>query len=371
MATWLPIRLPHTRREAWNIVTVRDPISTPAVICSAETRQVIAALRSVGAHTQHGNDRTSAKTTPAEAGRSHAPACEAQAQVESPHAIARILLPIDFSSRSSQAARQAAELARHFGSTVTLLHVMEERKLSHSPSHARERSVMAAATACRPTQREWLDRNRPALFDGLKVRPVLRYGTDPAAAIAECALREHSDLILMPTCGTSPFRKLVLGSVSERVLQTAPCPVWTCAHLDRRVGHVRMNLRRIVCAVDRDARALQVLGWIRRLARNTRAAITVVHAIPPGERLAAGAPWAAELRREAREALQRRVDALGLWADVHVETGDVPAVVPSAAENVDADLLVIGRSAGSSSFGALLTNSYSLIRQSHCPVVSV
>ena len=132
-----------------------------------------------------------------------------------------------------------------------------------------------------------------------------------------------------------------------------------------------MNLRRIVCAVDRDARARQVLGWVRRLTRNIRASVTVVHAIPPGERLAAGARWAAELRREAREALQRRVDELGLWADVHVETGDVPAVVASAAENVDADLLVIGRSADSSSFGALLTNSYSLIRQSHCPVVSV
>ncbi len=371
MATWLPFRVPHTRREAWKIVTVREPISSPVVIRSPESRQVIGALHSVAAHTQFGIDRTSAKRTPAEAGPSHAPACEAPARIESSHAIARILLPIDFSSRSSQAAHQAADLARHFGSTITVLHVMEGRKLSPAPSHAGERSVMVKSTACRPTQREWLDRNWPALLDGLKVRPVVRYGTDPAAAIAECAVREHSDLILMPTCGTSPFRKLILGAVAERVLQTAPCPVWTCAHLEQRVGHVRMNLRRIVCAVDRDARARQVLGWVRRLTWKIRASVTVVHAIPPGERLAAGARWAAELRREAQEAVQRRVSELGLRADVHVETGEVPAVVASTAENVDADLLVIGRSVDSSSFGALLTNSYSLIRQSHCPVVSV
>jgi nucleotide-binding universal stress UspA family protein len=341
------------------------------VICSPETRRGIGALRSVAPHTQNENGRSLAKRSPAEAGRSHAPVCETPAEGDSAPAIARILLPIDFSSRSSQAARQAGDLARYFSSALTLLHVLEERKLSHSPSHAGQRCTMVAATACSPTQREWLDRNRSTLLDGLQVQRLVRYGPDPAAAIAECAAKEHADLILMPTFGTSPFRKLILGSVTERVLQTAPCPVWTCSHLEQRVGHVRMNLRRIVCAVDRDGRARKVLGWVLRLTRNIRASITVVHAIPPGERLAAGARWAAELRREAREALQRRVDELGLRADVHVETGEVPAVVASAAENVDADLLVIGRSADSSSFGALLTNSYSLIRQSHCPVVSV
>ncbi len=352
-------------------MTVRDSISSPAVICSPETRQVIGALRSVTAHTQHEKARPSAQETLAEASQHCVPLWEAPGKNESPHAIARILLPIDFSPRSWQAANQAAELARHFRSTVTLLHVMEEHKLSHSPSCAGGRGALVPATACHPTRRQSLDRNWSPLLDGVTARTVLQYGPDVAAAITEWAAREHSDLILMPTCGTSPFRKLILGSVAERVLQTAPCPVWTCAHLEHRVGPLRMHLRRIVCAVDRDARALEVLGWVRRLTRNLRASVTVVHAIPPGERLAAGARWAAELRREAREALQRRVDEFGLRAGVHVETGEVPSVVASAAENVNADLLVIGRGTDSSSFGALLTNSYSLIRQSHCPVVSV
>ncbi len=285
--------------------------------------------------------------------------------------IEKILLPTDFSARSLNAAQQAADLARHFGSMITVLHVIEERKTARPAPRISGWGAVGAAPACRPSQREWIEGHGSAMFEGLQLRRALVRSEDPAATIVECARKEAVDLILMPTCGTGPFRKLILGSVAERVLQDTPCPVWTCAHLEQRVSHVQTRLHRVVCAVDRDSQARRILSWAREVTRKLRAQVTVVHAIPPNERLAAGARWAAELRREAESALHRRLEELGLRADVHVETGEVAAVVGSAVENVDADLLVIGRSTDSASFGALLTNAYSLIRQSHCPVVSV
>ena len=61
---------------------------------------------------------------------------------------------------------------------------------------------------------------------------------------------EQADLILMPTHGHGPFRRLLLGSVTSKVLHDAECPVWTGVHENKDRPAEPMTLKHVVCAVD-------------------------------------------------------------------------------------------------------------------------
>jgi nucleotide-binding universal stress UspA family protein len=270
--------------------------------------------------------------------------------------MANILLPVDFSEPCARAVRTASMLARCFGSEVTVLHV--------------QAAVLDFEGTRNSGLKERLESFERTTLEGLGVRRLLLRGNDPARAILELERCAGIDAILMPTYGTGPFRKLNLGSVTESVLQRADCPVWTNVHQEGTLYFDRKAIRKIVCAVDRDSRARRVLAWARDFSRTVGAALTLVHATAPVHRTRENG-WPEELRRNGEAALNRRLDEFGFQADVHVEIGNVTPVVTMATKNLNADLLVIGRSTESGPFGSIETNSYSLIRHSNCPVVSV
>ncbi len=263
--------------------------------------------------------------------------------------MAKLLLPVDFSEPCSRVVRHAAKFARYFGSEVTLV-------------HAQPRALDSVVDRLESFGRD--------ILEDLAVRRVVLRSNDPAQSIVELAHHERVGMIFMPTYGTSPFRKLILGSVTEKVLQCVNCPVCTGVHLDERMRFDRTPIRKIVCAVDRDARARTVLTWVRDFAGEIGAALTVVHAIAAPHGLGDNG-WSQEYRRDGEAALERRLNELQLRANLHLETGEVTSVVTTALENLNADLLVIGRSNNNGSFGSIVTNSYSLIRHSPCPVISV
>src|SRR5271157_473800 len=133
--------------------------------------------------------------------------------------IAKILLPIDFSVRSSDAADAAAAVAEHFGSEIALLHVLAPRFDLPLPTSAQMNVLHAGARA---EAEQKMKEFRPNEWGQLRVKRVLREG-DPARAIVEYATEEHIDLIMMPTHGYGPFRRLLLGSTTAKVLHDADC----------------------------------------------------------------------------------------------------------------------------------------------------
>jgi nucleotide-binding universal stress UspA family protein len=282
--------------------------------------------------------------------------------------IGKILFPIDFSERCSQVSHAATVLTRRFDAELTLAHVHPFCPEQSVPSERGQRSD-STPNGLRSSQ-AMLERFQRSALEGLNLKRIVVQEDDPGRSIVELARAHHADLILMPTYGGAPFRKLILGSVTEKVLQRAHCPVWTSPHREERVNGGRAIIRKVVCAIDRNSRAQRVLEWVRDLTRALGAALTVVHAISPYHR-ASESRWSEDLRRDAEAALHRRLDELGLSAGVHVERGEVTQVVSSVIENLDADLLTIGKCSENGGFGSLVTNSYSLIRHSNCPVVSV
>jgi len=81
--------------------------------------------------------------------------------------------------------------------------------------------------------------------------------------------------------------------------------------------------------------------------------------------------WRVYVINEARAELARLLETAGAEGDIHVEIGPIVSGVADAAKEVQADLLVIGRSGHDSIAGRLPTNAYAIIRKSPCPVLGV
>lgn len=137
--------------------------------------------------------------------------------------IHRILVPIDFSPHAESVLEWAGHLAEEHGSRVVLLHAyhlpVELQQLEGTylppefwPGVRAEAEQQLARSAERLRAR------------GLEVEAVVREGY-PASVIEEEAERQSADLIVIGTRGLSGLKHLLLGSIAERVVQRAPCPV--------------------------------------------------------------------------------------------------------------------------------------------------
>jgi nucleotide-binding universal stress UspA family protein len=137
-----------------------------------------------------------------------------------------ILAPTDFSEYSKQAVVSALELARKFGAKLTILHVVE------LPPYPVEGYVPPAVNAT------FLDDlERQATQDLAQLVPEAESGNvevvrlvavgSPYRKIIDTAEAEQVDLIVMATAGRSGFSRLIMGSIAERVVRAATCPVLT------------------------------------------------------------------------------------------------------------------------------------------------
>jgi universal stress protein A len=140
--------------------------------------------------------------------------------------LARILVPTDFSAGSERAWAEARRLAARLGAELVLVHVLVETPLySEGPFTMKQtRGVFDAARAWAvKTLGEWA---AAAAAAGISARWVLRAGV-PYKEIVGAAARESADLIVIGTHGRGGLDRALLGSVADRVIRLAPCPVVT------------------------------------------------------------------------------------------------------------------------------------------------
>jgi nucleotide-binding universal stress UspA family protein len=149
--------------------------------------------------------------------------------------VKRLLCPTDFSVAAAPAERLAVTMAQALGAELVLLHVASESPLwRESVGTAQVRAVFEA-------QRKWAAETLAARCEGpggqgLSARWVLKVGV-PWEEIVRAATEEHADMIVMGTHGRTGLDRLLLGSVTERVVRAAPCPVLT-VRPDHREGGV-------------------------------------------------------------------------------------------------------------------------------------
>jgi nucleotide-binding universal stress UspA family protein len=197
---------------------------------------------------------------------------------------------------------------------------------------------------------------------------------EPAQIITNFARGSKVDLIMMPTRGYGPFRSLLLGSITAKVLHDAECPVWTAAHIEDppRGGHV--TPRAILCAVDGTDQSEGLIKYAAQLADEIEATIRLVHVVPGFVTEAARqgeGKFEEYVRMQAHESVETLRKQAGLEAPLCVTAGDIAEGLREEAQRHAADLVVIGRGVLHEKLGRLRTHAYGIIRRSPCPVLSV
>ena len=273
----------------------------------------------------------------------------------------RILFPVDFSDRCTDAARMVETFTGHFQAELTLLSVLEPLTYNDIPFDATRLA------------QEQLDGYLAEELKHFDVKRVLLHG-DPAHQIAEYAQSRSFDLIMIPTHGYGRFRRLMLGSVAAKVLHDAACPVWTGVHMERVPRLEDISFKKVLCAIDLGTQSCPTLRWAKECAAEFGASLAAVHCIPAAKEavsLYADQQAKEKLIRQATEKMRSIQECVGAAPEVSIIAEEVAYGVCAAAGREKADLLVIGRSVAEGMRGRLKANAYSIIRQSPCPVVSV
>jgi nucleotide-binding universal stress UspA family protein len=142
--------------------------------------------------------------------------------------IRRVLVPVDFSPHSDHAVAYAIRLAANLGASLELLHVVENPYLSvvWSPEVSMPDVTGVLETLADDVQERLAIIAAAARAQGVRTSGTVAVGT-PAGAIVGHAGIARADLIVMGTHGRTGLSHVLLGSVAERVLREAPCPVLT------------------------------------------------------------------------------------------------------------------------------------------------
>jgi len=128
----------------------------------------------------------------------------------------KILAPTDFSELSGEGVRYACHLAKEVGAQVIVMNVIV---LDETNTIAK-----GEAEAHKARLGEFVAKTVPHHGADLKVREVVVAG-QPYNAIIDCADNEHVDLVVMSSHGRSGLSRMLIGSVTDKLLRAAKCPV--------------------------------------------------------------------------------------------------------------------------------------------------
>jgi nucleotide-binding universal stress UspA family protein len=155
--------------------------------------------------------------------------------------IQKILVPIDFSDQSWRVLQLAAELCRKHEAAVTLLHVWDHEPVAAPVDRALyERQALSSEALSHLTRKMEMARHDLLANGAMQVDTSFEHGR-PEREIVRFASTGGFSLVVMGTHGRTGYSHVLLGSVAERVVRRARCPVLT-VHLG--VGQQAVTARK-------------------------------------------------------------------------------------------------------------------------------
>jgi len=143
----------------------------------------------------------------------------------------QILVATDFSEPSDAALNYGRELAHAFGAHLHILHVVDNLMATMVGPEGYVGNLMEIQRDVEEAARKQLEALiNPEDRRDLDAKPVLLTSSTPAFAIVNHAKEAGTDLVVMGTHGRGGFGHLLMGSVAEKVVRSAPCPVLSGSH---------------------------------------------------------------------------------------------------------------------------------------------
>jgi len=297
-----------------------------------------------------------------------------------------ILCPVDFSEFSIRAHHYALSLAEHYRAQMVVQNVIE---LSRYPYAEYVASQGDYAEFCRVLHEGGKERLRKFVekqpHDEIQLELVVNEGV-AADSILLIAQERKVDLIVMGTHGRRGFDRLVLGSVTDRVMRTAPCPVLAIskpphvsmahesAHDSTAKGEKRRHvhhLSRILFCTDFSENAERALNYAISVTREYNAELTLLHVLEeapnPVKAKKAIATAAEQLDKlivsEERESLKVRTV---------VRIGKPYQQIIQLAVEAQTDTVIMGVSGrGALDRAVFGSTTYRVMQLGPCPVLAV
>jgi nucleotide-binding universal stress UspA family protein len=283
----------------------------------------------------------------------------------------KILCPIDFSAGSQQAMRVAVRVAGELGAELVIVHAFYVPPTAFTPEYMFPPTVLQQMSE--DAERGLAEAARTATGLGAKqVSTKLLEGV-PWLAINEMLEDPAFDLVVIGTHGRTALARVLLGSVTEKVVRHAPCSVLT-VRPDARVE----RFRHILCPVDFSACARVALDRAADLARAHDARLTLLHVIEIPVSYSGDPPVAdlvPVLDKQAAELLDRWATETATKLPVPVNTrcriGRAGAeTIAVLDDDHSIDLVVVGSHGRTGIKRALLGSvAEKVVRHAKCPVL--
>jgi nucleotide-binding universal stress UspA family protein len=298
--------------------------------------------------------------------------------------IERILCPTDFSEFSERALSRAVRLARWFEASITVVHVVPTPLWVVTADAGSPYSV--PGDLLRVQRQEVAEALEgfvaPYRGEGVPIQTQMLDG-EPSRLIQKTAREWPADLVVMGTHGRGGFEHLLLGSVTEKVLRRATCPVLTVGRAAPPT-HDGSLFCRILCALDLTEASAGTLEVGLSLAEENMGRVTLLHVLAglPGqygpERYRA-LPEVVRIRKElieeAEDRLRRSVPEVArdfCSVTERVEEGTPWREVLRVAEQTGAELIVMGAHSRGPVDRAFFGSTVSqVVREARCPVLVV
>jgi nucleotide-binding universal stress UspA family protein len=294
----------------------------------------------------------------------------------------QILCPTDLSEASVRSLTYAAAFARWYAARLTVFHVVPTFDPMTVGPGTLDPSLQMVLPMSRDEVLVEMRRFTESAGIGSTQAVLSTHEGDPARSIVDQAVAINADLVVMGTHGRTGFERLLIGSVAEKVLRKAPCPVLLVPPHVTAKASPDVNFQHILCPMDFSPSALQALGVALDLARQSDGIVTVVHALEwlaeeePREYTHFNVPeYRQYLIDDARHRVQALVaDMSQTWSaiDARVVFGRAYREILRMAADSATDLIVMGAQ-GRGGLGLTLFGSTTqqVVRAATCPVLTV
>jgi nucleotide-binding universal stress UspA family protein len=281
----------------------------------------------------------------------------------------RVLFPIDYSDHCQSIIPYVRDTVKHFSATLTVIHAF-----GALASHFSELDLADPSWAedIRRLEEQRLRKFVAETFPGQRVEALLREG-EAGDVIDSVVRHQGTDLVMMPTHGRGPVRRMLLGSVTAKVLHDVSSAVWTSAARagDGHLGDT--SYKSILCAVDLSDESEAVLRAAAALAASYEARMGMVHVVelPPPSMEVDFTAFKGALLDAANERMRELKGRLGIDAPHKCLDSMTIDGVSEEASATKADLVVVGRGRSQGTLSRAWSRLYSIVRESPCPVLSI
>lgn len=279
----------------------------------------------------------------------------------------KILFPADYSGPCRAVAQHVRDMREHFSAELAVVHAYSLGAFYGEVALADPSAIYEMQRLEQQRLQEFVAR----MFPGLRVETFLQQG-EAGSVIRDVVQHQGADLIMMPTHGRGPLRRLLLGSVTAKVLHDVSAAVWTGAEAAVE-AHPLGTYKSILCAVDLSEEAEAVLQAAAALARSYKAQLSLVHVVemPSSSPEADVTPFRDELIQFADGWMRDRKGKLGIDAPHTTVEGATADEVCREAVRTQADLVVVGRGNIQGTLSRIWSHLYSIVRDCPCPVLSI